>query len=130
MTKYKFRAKLENLIKEWQLGSSAEAKYRCEAYKELLEYINSLQEEPVSDDLEKVFDKYSEELESDYSNDMFDRGDIFRASKFGAQWQKEQMMNNAISMDIYYETEWDDIHKFLRKNLDGEKVKLLIIKEE
>lgn len=98
--------------------------------KHLLSFIDSLQEEPVSDDLEKVFDKYSEELESDYSNDMFDRGDIFRACKFGAQWQKEQIMKDAISMDVYYETEWDDIHKFLRKNLDGEKVKLLIIKEE
>ena len=37
---------------------------------------------------------------------------------------------DAISMDINSETEWDDIHKFLRMNLDGEKVKLFIIKEE
>ena len=58
MTKYKFRAKLENLIKEWHLGRSAEAKYRCEAYKELLEYINSLQEEPMNEDLETEFVLY------------------------------------------------------------------------
>lgn len=37
---------------------------------------------------------------------------------------------DAISMDINSETEWDDIHKFLRMNLDGEKIKLFIIKEE
>ena len=55
--------------------------------KHLLSFIDSLQEEPISEDLEKVFDKYSEELESDYSNDMFDRGDIFIACKFGAKWQ-------------------------------------------
>lgn len=52
------KSKLENLIKEWHLGRSAEAKYRCEAYKELLEYINSLQEEPVSNDLEAEFVLY------------------------------------------------------------------------
>ena len=63
-------------------------------------------------------------------NGDYPYGDMEEMFMEGAKWQKEQMMNNAISMDIYYETEWDDIHKFLRKNLDGEKVKLLIIKEE
>ena len=62
------------------------------ALKLVLSFLNTLEvkevkEEPVPKDLEKVFDKYSEELESDYSNDMFDRGDIFRACKFGAQQQ-------------------------------------------
>lgn len=73
-------------------------------------------------------------IDSDTDNEgnpvrMFDEVKL-EAFEAGAKWQKEQMMNNAISMDIYYETEWDDIHKFLRKNLDGEKVKLLIIKED
>ena len=49
--------------------------------------VKEVKEEPVPEDLEKVFDKYNEELKSDYSNDMFDRGDIFRACKFGAQQQ-------------------------------------------
>ncbi len=46
-------------------------------------------------------------------------------------WLEKQgtVIKDAISMDVYYETEWDDIHKFLRKNLNGEKVKLVIIKE-
>jgi hypothetical protein len=62
------------------------------ALKLVLSFIDTLEvkevkEEPVPKDLEKVFDKYSEELESDYSNDMFDRGDIFIACKFGAQQQ-------------------------------------------
>ena len=138
MTKYKFKSKLENLIKEWQLGSSAEAKYRCEAYKELLKYIDSLQEEPVSNDLEAEFVLYLKHKFNipQEGNTLKTDGwkpspyDILDIAKHFAQWQKEQMMKNAISMDVYYETEWDDIHKFLRKNLDGEKVKLLIIKEE
>lgn len=138
MTKYKFRAKLENLIKEWHLGNSAEAKYRCEAYKELLEYIDSLQEEPVSNDLEAEFVLYLKHKFniSQEGNTLKTDGwkpspyDILDIAKHFAQWQKEQIMKDAISMDVYYETEWDDIHKFLRKNLDGEKVKLLIIKDE
>lgn len=73
-------------------------------------------------------------IDSDTDNEgnpvrMFDEVKL-EAFKAGAKWQKKQMMKNAISMDVYYETEWDDIHKFLRKNLDGEKVKLLIIKED
>lgn len=40
------------------------------------------------------------------------------------------VIKDTISMDVNSETEWDDIHKFLRMNLDGEKVKLLIIREE
>lgn len=35
-------AEIERLYKEWEHGTSAEAKYRCEAYKELLETINSM----------------------------------------------------------------------------------------
>ena len=38
----KLKAKIESLIKEWSIGNSAEAKYRVEAYKELLEFIDSL----------------------------------------------------------------------------------------
>ncbi len=40
------------------------------------------------------------------------------------------VIKDTISMDVNSETEWDDIYKFLRMNLNGEKVKLLIIREE
>lgn len=48
-----------------------------------------LVEEPVSEDLEKASDEYSENIESDYSNNMFDRCDIFIAFIAGAEWQKQ-----------------------------------------
>ena len=91
--------------------------------------------EPVSEDLEDYAKKESESFaEREYEIDYIDKNALEKGYYWGciagAQWQKEQIMKNAISMDVYYETEWDDIHKFLRKNLDGEKVKLLIIKEE
>ena len=108
-------------------------------------YETEEKEEPVNEDLEKAFDKYSEDVESNYSNDMFDRGDIMRACMFGAQRQKEQMMAKAInavvsqvpcsneiilynpsSVDKYYLPQ--EMNKLgLNK---GDKIKLVIIKED
>lgn len=39
------KVEIERLKKEFSYGSSAEAKYRVEAYKELLDFINSLPED-------------------------------------------------------------------------------------
>lgn len=58
---------------------------------ELLSFIDSMQEEPVSDDLEDAADKYSQSIHSDYFNDMFDSHNIYDAVIYGAKWQKEQM---------------------------------------
>lgn len=102
--------------------------------KHLLSFIDNLQEEPVSEGLEEaaknVGKKYFPDESNIWARPNYEAKAAEYAFKDGANWQKEQMMRNAISMDVYYETEWDDIHKFLRKNLDGEKVKLTIIKEE
>lgn len=95
MIKYKFRVKLENLIKEWHLGSSAEAKYRLEAYKELLEYIDSLQEEPMNEDLETEFVLYLKHRFNipQEGNKLKTNGwnpspyDILDIAKHFAQWQ-------------------------------------------
>lgn len=48
----KLKAELERLIKEWELCDSAEAKYRLEAYKELLDFVDSL-DKPEKDELPK-----------------------------------------------------------------------------
>lgn len=49
----KIKAYLENQKVEYRLGKSAEAKYRMEAYTELLDFINSLQEEPELSPIER-----------------------------------------------------------------------------
>ena len=54
------------------------------------------QEEPVSEELEKVSNKYSEDIESTYLNDMFDRGDIMGAFEAGAEWQEKQFEKNRL----------------------------------
>ena len=121
--------------------------------KEIANRLRRTMIEPISEDLEKVFDKYSEGIESVYSNDMFDRGDITRACKFGAQCQKEQdvkkietaidfsfhggrcqkeeeMLKNAIDANCFG-FQGDALFSFklpADKYLVGSKVKVFVIK--
>ena len=93
----------------------------------------------ISEDLEKISNKYCINAESSYTNDMFDRGDIYKAFKAGAEWQKEQLMTDAV--DGFVEEpvmfQWrivsNDIEgEFVVKNklTDGDKVKMIIVKED
>lgn len=89
--------------------------------------------EPVSDELEKAADKYSQSIHSDYSNDMFDGHNIYDAVIYGAQWQKQQMMKGAVEglvvceeLTHYYKDIVMPIPDYLKV---GDKVKLIIIKE-
>ena len=49
-------AEIESKIKEWRLGSSSEAKFRIEVYKELSEWLDTLEVKEV--DLEKEISNY------------------------------------------------------------------------
>ena len=51
-------AEIESKIKEWRLGSSSEAKFRIEVYKELSEWLDTLEVKEV--DLESEWVKYFE----------------------------------------------------------------------
>ncbi len=114
-------------------GYKSYDEHRCDScivgfYEEFLEILDTLevkevQEEPVSEDLANAAIEYC-------GGDKGSDARVRAAFVVGANWKKEQIMKNNFSMEVFYETEWDDIHKFLRKNLDGEKVKLLIIREE
>lgn len=46
-------AELEKLRKEWSFGSSVEAKYRVEAYKELIDFFKTLKVKEIDLDFEK-----------------------------------------------------------------------------
>jgi hypothetical protein len=84
----RIKSEIKNLIDEWRCCNSAEAKYRCEAYGELLEYINSLQEDPVSNDLEEAARKMAAR-HSHITGDVYYANDAWFFKK-GAQWQKKQ----------------------------------------
>lgn len=49
MTDKEIRALIENRRKDWRYGNSVEAKYKAEECDDILELIDSMQEEPVSE---------------------------------------------------------------------------------
>lgn len=89
----KIKAEIERLKKSLPWGSCAsqismECNCKNEAYNEVLSYINSLEEEPVSNDLEEAAHSYV-----DTTIEHFDsEGNpcCYPAFIAGAQWQKEQ----------------------------------------
>lgn len=96
----RIKSEIKNLIDEWRWHCSAEAKYRCEAYGELLDFINSLQEEPMSEDLEeaakKAGQKYFPDKDNIWARPNYEAMAAANAFKEGAEWQKEQFEKNRL----------------------------------
>lgn len=57
----KISNEIERWKKELRLSTSCEAKYRREMLDDMSEFIDSLQREPVSEDLEEAAELYYEE---------------------------------------------------------------------
>lgn len=110
-------------------------------------FIDSLEEEPVSKNLEKELDKYFSQfkgLEKCYWNWRIDSINIhaqciYDFAKHFAQWQKERILNNAIEREVKVDaggypyidvTELYDYDKDKPLAKKGDKVKLIIIMEE
>jgi len=134
------KAEIERLKKELEKGNyyldSAEAATGYElALDDLLSFIDSLPEEPVSEDLEEAKEAYCNE----HNDDCFDAtGDycphIRKAFVAGAEWQKQQMMKEAVEGEVV-----KDLHGKLHVKTNavsdtlyhfGDKVKVLIIPEK
>ena len=83
-------------------------------------YIDSLQEEPVSEDLEVAAEEWDESL---YRSDAF---------KAGAKWQKEQMMAKTIDAHCFgFQGAALFSFRLPADNyLVGSEVKIILIKEE
>ena len=144
--KERIRAEVERLHEEYR-GEKGDADVR-RALRTVLFFIDSMQEEPVSEDLEEACNSYYDETWDEHGGKaMVVDGchDIWFPSlatddffKAGAQWQKEQMMKDAIECNIgwYDGLLLDYTQQQQEKALDkigakiGDKVKLLIIKEE
>ena len=93
-------------------------------------------EEPVSEDLEEVSEKFRWNIEeSCYQNDngtyTYSSDNIEEAFKAGAKWQKEQLMKDAVEAKI---TLLDGISYVDKNTLSqykaGDKVKIVIVKED
>lgn len=109
--KEKIRAEIDRLLnKEWKWQSSTEGKFRCETYRELLGFIDSLPEEPydyrhatitqkdfaepISEGLEEEIEEYLKHcLAVKFPTTNIDaiKSDVRYIAHYFANWQKEQM---------------------------------------
>jgi hypothetical protein len=111
-------------------------------YKQLLAFIDSLQKEPVNEDLSKAAIDAADNdmqgrqiMESSHDDRMLYSRIFRRGFKAGAEWYKAQILKDAVDMVVGYwmpnglslnVDETENIY-----NIDeGDKVKMLIIKEE
>lgn len=120
---------------------------------EIEDFIDSLPEEPVREELEGV--KFVEEPDLDeaakehaanlYGEDWMKNEHVqdngFKAIsnfKFGAGWHKQQMMKDAVDATVHKglyskyvkEQDSDTLNKAIEKFIPGDKVKIIIVKED
>lgn len=94
--------------------------------KEILNFINSLPEEPISDDLEKEIDNYIKDnffgsksmvFLSNRTKGELDSIDVVNIARHFAEWQKQKMIEKV--------TEWmaknRNIHSFLWSDIEDFK---------
>ena len=93
--------------------------------------IDSLQEEPVSEDLDRAAEKYAYEL---FPSIGAANTETELAFKVGANWQKQEMMKDAMDTEVTYGKSLAIPslgYALDKKGLDyGDKAKLIIIKED
>ena len=98
-------------------------------------YIDSLQEEPVSEDFKQFEETYLDK-EKDEILCIYDR---HAGLVDGANWQKEQMMEKAVDVAVHIdaggypytpEIELYDYDKDIPLAKEGDKYKIILIKED
>ena len=120
--KDKIRAEVYRRFIEAGKHDGVIAETREDELSSLLDFIDSLPEEPVSEDLKKFAEEWDESL---YRSD---------AVIAGAKWHKQQMMKDAIEgyvdMLEFPDKTWIELSAIPMDLKDGDKVKLIIIKEK
>lgn len=104
----------------------------------LLSFINSLQAEPVSEELEEAVDGYIGKV-LERTNCLIGNQpvgeEISKAIKFGAKWQKEQMLKAAVEGTLSSTITGSEqivsaYAGYGEYGKDGDKVKLIILRTE
>lgn len=102
--------------------------------KIILPYIDSLQEEPVSEDLEEATKEWSENEDNVRGCDYISLVRVEEAFKAGANWQKDKLIKDAIEGYVdqveYPGSTWIELSDTPKDLKDGDNVKLTIIKED
>lgn len=94
----------------------------------LLNLINSMQKESECEDLELASERYA----CKYSDSKYGHDKVKDAVVWGANWQKERMMAKAVDGEVgYWNIRGLSINMEVPSKLeDGDKVKLIIVKED
>lgn len=134
--------KLKSNLIHGACSSQVAMETRCkeEAYNEVLAILDSMQEEPVSEDLMEATNNYCVNVRKGYPRVM-DETDryICNAFKAGAQWQKEQIMKDATDVTVHIDAggypyipqmELYDYDNDVPLAKEGDKYKVVLIKEE
>ena len=142
--KEKIRKEVERLmtelIQEKEKGYGSDADNACILeLQNVLTYIDSLQEETVSNDLEEaaknVGQKYFPDEDNIWARPNYEAVKAECAFMDGAKWQKEQLMKDAVYGLVCGHDEsspaWIDLNLLNKPNVKvGTEVKLIIIKDE
>jgi hypothetical protein len=146
----KIRKKIEERRDDYRKSNDFISSVKSNLCNQLLSFIDSLQEEPVSEELEEVallyypiMSRISEphgvipaDTQSHYLGDA--NQDKREGFIDGAKWQKQQMMQDAIEREVkvdaggypYIEaTELYDYENEKPLAKEGDKIKIIIIKE-
>ena len=124
------RAEIERLKGQLVRGACAaqiqmETACKEEAYNEVLAKLDTLQEQPV---------ELEEEIERISKNEYFDFSDWKAIARHFAEWQKEQMMKEAVGVEVIGEKRdlriIDSTQRCLFNAKRGDWLKILIIKED
>lgn len=119
-------------------ASEANITGKYTALESLLDYIKSLQEEPVNKDYEKAAKEYRKFREECGVKDPVSLNEIEEAYYLGMETLKEQMMEDAIEREVKIDsggypyidaTELYDYEKDIPLAKVGDKVKVTVIKE-
>ena len=143
--KEKIKEEIEKYAKEEALKSNGSEFYggRVSMCTKILSFIDSLPEEPVSEDLEEdsSFEKLLQEIYIKYNKQISIEKLLDIASHF-AEWQKQQMMKNVVDGEVVYQIGSAEIaptdirYKVVSDRVYipnvklGDKVKIIIVKEE
>ena len=137
----KVRAEVEKLKSQLLRGacsSQVAMETRCkeEAYNEVLAIFDTMQEEPISEDLEEACEQLAENArkhKAETSSPFFSQTDYRQGVIDGVKWKKEQMMAKVVDGEVTYGKSLaiPSLGWVLDKEgLDfGDKVKLIFIKE-
>lgn len=92
------------------------------------EYLTKHSKEPASEDLEEATERYA----CKYSSSKYGYAKVGEAFKAGVQWDREQMMNDAVEgkMELnHIVVSYAELAKSFPTGKDGDKVRVIIIKE-